>query len=47
MKVTDRIHLVVDSPFQPLSPIIYVLLGKEVTLIDTGFRTTPEKRSSP
>ncbi|MEM3028326.1 MAG: MBL fold metallo-hydrolase [Candidatus Bathyarchaeia archaeon] len=45
--MTDRIHLVVDSPFQPLSPIIYVLLGKEITLIDTGFRTTPEKRIFP
>ncbi|MEM3693942.1 MAG: MBL fold metallo-hydrolase [Candidatus Bathyarchaeia archaeon] len=45
--MTERIHLVVDSPFQPLSPIIYVLLGKEITLIDTGFRTTPEKRIFP
>jgi glyoxylase-like metal-dependent hydrolase (beta-lactamase superfamily II) len=47
MKVTDRIHLVVDSPFQPLSPIVYILLGKEIALIDTGFRTTPEKRIFP
>lgn len=47
MKVTDRIHLVVDSPFQPLSPVVYVLLGKEICLVDTGFRTTPEKRIFP
>jgi len=49
MQVTDRIHLVKDPPSN--DPIgftgVYVVLGKEICLVDAGYHGTPEDRVFP
>mgnify|MGYP001141019489 CR=1 FL=1 len=50
MKVTERIYLVKDPPFtEGFASFtgVYILLDKEICLVDTGYRTTPEERIFP
>lgn len=46
MKITENIHLV-KAPLGEMFTGVYVLLGKEIALIDTGLHKTPEELLFP
>jgi len=49
MQVTDRIHLVKDPPSNDFVGFtgVYIVLGKEICLVDAGYHRTPEDRVFP
>jgi len=49
MQVTDHIHLVKDPPSNDFIGFtgVYIVLGKEICLIDAGYHRTPEDRVFP
>jgi len=46
LKITERIHLV-KAPLGETFTGVYLLLGKEIVLIDTGLHKTPEEKVFP
>jgi len=46
LKITEQIHLVTD-PLGEMFTGVYILLGKEIALVDTGLHKTPEEKVFP